>query len=498
MLLSENCVTSKFTGTTALRSKLLSLEPKLADPVLMRLLLYVVYHQRRDPNKAVPVGYYRLAELGLMVKQARSRNFKAKPLVNQAVEVFSRNPLLFNRFDVVPFDRLTGKCRCLDVSLGPDLTQALLSDFEATIKGNQEILCWMDTGVNCGKSRAQYVEAIKEDCNLFLELGRLTPTALAVCNHLNDKPSHIFTRMRDKQLPECLKYYSNEPWWLLKNLDSLRAFWAQPKPFYRPSLKERTCRLFPANLGLLTMSGNTRRFLCSQYYDCDLKASHLSIVAVLLDIKPLLKIIEAPESDVWRELFLQMGLDPSTVTKNLKKLIKGEGLYAVTFGRSLRQAESALNRDLLGPKDLGTRFVTTEICQSIHKATRSFARKVSGLTTYTTRCETAINLAQRQRSGWEQGAALSILAQEAQEIEMEIIAPLILEDGRDSNYQVVLFQHDGACVSLLREHQETIRKLERKIARSAATWGIPTKLEIERCWEKPPRRKKPVSAVTSR
>jgi hypothetical protein len=252
-------------------------------------------------------------------------------------------------------------------------------------------------------------------------------------------------------------------------LTVLRAIEGQAKPFYRPSRKGKTDRVFGLNRSLLNLPKRVRAILCQGLYEIDLKSAHLLIAAWLWDAEKPLAWLSEPENSIWDELIEHYGplfaeQDYQTPTNGEKlysdvKAVLKKAVYSTVYGMAASSIQDQVTRRLGGI--LGSRagahfrshWMIEELLAKRDEKLEELSAKTShrGPTGIQINIDPDNNSSEDSNSGVDAKSAMATLAQAYEQAMMSVV--LDLEADRDSsdsqnNFRVFLWLHDGVYVQM--------------------------------------------------
>lgn len=339
------------------------------------------------------------------------------------------------------------------------------------------------------------------------ELDAPSETARYVMHRMNHRAPNVFTRHVVPQLAEARKLVASLD---VKDEDLrdhyykvLRHIERQPQPFYKPSGRGRTDRIFPANPSALSLPKRVRDVLSRRFVQVDLKSAHLFIGAALWGCQEALIWLQRPGYNIWNELWSHFQLDWYgreywPVASEFKAACK-EAVYSTLYGMEESYVRGQFTRslgDVLEPVPL---IVASEegACSMHEYAARHLVRHpvISALLEARDReleriereggAETATGIRVETDPDEDVNAA-SVLATVAQSYEQEIMKEILLYEEEHevtyggADFRVTLWIHDGAAIHFTRRqktHEEAMQ--ERVEAKSRDLLGVPMSLEIE-------------------
>lgn len=330
------------------------------------------------------------------------------------------------------------------------------------------------------------------------EMMKLTENqdALMIGSYLNDLPSNAFTNIVNRNLEaaiEVAKSMIYKPKRKMKeserrlietrnrerNLEVLATIEAQAQPFYKPV--ENTVRLFTITDSIAQLSTPVREALTNGWVEVDLKSSQLAITATLWGATDVVEFLQRG-GNIWREMFLYYEIEPNV---DIKKAFK-DALYALLFGANETEVQRHLTKRLkaLGVKSGGSLFMKHWIIESMVAARNKEIDRITTLggdyTIYGSWLPLADNLTKGSISNRYYDVK-SILAQQAQAVEMKIIATLFRLAANTDDFAITLYQFDGVSILFKMKHRqdEYIQRMKESVESIAKSLGIHTTLEVK-------------------
>lgn len=262
----------------------------------------------------------------------------------------------------------------------------------------------------------------------------------------------------------------------LDALRNLRAIEDQPQPFYQPSSKGRTPRIFSLNISLLTLRSEIRKILTKDWSEYDLTSAQLAIISKLWVLPEVREFLESNQS-IWQSLYDHMGFGSLNVPMDDVKPVLKRSLYALIYGMQwwrIRDSYlSSLDEYIDDPKAL---FFSHPIIDSLYQMRD-------------------IKLDEIEKAGgakdiygrWiavdpkKKVSRRSVMSQLAQAVELKLLMPVLdIAESATEEFVITLWQHDGFSVAFRnnskkeRWHNRIISAVENE----AKSLGIPTRLEV--------------------
>ncbi len=319
-----------------------------------------------------------------------------------------------------------------------------------------------------------------------LALERMTeaacPDAVTLGNYLNGAAPHRYTSL----LPNM--QVAAEAACALPNPDAvkhqmrvLRAISQQPVPFYAPSSRGRTIRLFGFNESLLALKKVVRQALAPSWRTADLRSAQLAIVAQQWNIPSVQEFLRDYSGSVWDYLFAELQIER---TDERKRAVK-DALYSALYGRTPGFTAYMLSKTLQ-MSGVGARFLQIPLIAELFCARERMFDKIQ-------KAGGACNvygqwIALRDDSSVPKEKrvdAASVLSQLAQAMEMRLLAPVIdsaiEEKANARGWGMMLWKHDGFnwASHKAEDVSRWMSRLQEMVQVQARHFNIITQLEAE-------------------
>lgn len=452
----------------------------------MKLFAVIVFGTRVSRSGKPILGYRTAAICEGKLEQAKQRNYRAGPFLKRAVEVLGSHPELFTSIELGSYSCARKEAREISHTHGGTLS-GLISEENArrVAQPNSQDLCDLMTGLPVTqkarrKADRVLIERIEQRISSRAWGESRTPEFI---RHFNAKASNTFTAMIRQNLPLALQLIDEEPSSRKRELElnGLIAACENPRPIYRPSRTGNTSRIFPATSSLLTVSKELRRRLCAGCYDCDIVNAQLAVVAMRWQIPELQEFLRSG-NEIWSEMSDWLGM---TISGKTKQALKHQALYPLVYGREPSYAVRELAASGYFSHVQASRFITHPLIQALIRRRDQVIATAKERSWYETFYGQRRLVESSVKPGNKRSTSNvpSILAQDAQEIEMELMYPLLQFDRRD-DLNIVLFQHDGMTVKFAKP--DRIQSLQQRMSTCfqdhAAALGVSSSLNWEACW----------------
>lgn len=429
----------RVTCTPEFRKKLQNIYPGLdRDPAYWRLMRRLLFSQKRDQaTDEVIIDWNGLAkDEG---KMHLGRNYRALPFLKR----FRAN--VMPDFNWNDYCYKGGKARRAITKWPKDLLKALEEDRKKLTICNNRV--YFTTGkpytrLSVANQRAQ---TKREADKRFLDLEKWQP-AVPLVQYLNNLPPHRFTKLL-VNLPSAEKVAQNiiEKSKRDNQLERLACIRDQAQQFYQFSSKGKTARIFPLNAGILMLKKDVRQALTKGWWECDLRSSQLAICSKLWSVRPIEKFL-ATGGNIWKDFadHFEVGL-----TTDFKAAVK-KALYSLMFGATKETLIWELNGSLkiydwhaqvsawFPPPPIGGReFFAHPLIKKLYTArNRRIRELINGGKIITA-------FGQEMECDGSRESARSILACEAQAMELWLLMPVVEMARETDEFFITLWQHDG-------------------------------------------------------
>ena len=490
------------------------------EPANWRMLGHLIFSPYRDEMTGQTlISQSMLADIEGRQDALLNRNYSGRKFLDRFSETVA--PLRYSDWSYEQ-----GKCRMITHFDVTDTMREALAR-ERQTRGEILPLVYLSNGYAAnGRNRCKKLAA-EQKAAMALVRQAQGPDAPRLLAYMNDLPPRRFTEtvVRNMAAARCAADALPTEEKRCHAHDMLDCIEMQPTPFYAPSLKGRTVRIFPCNESILLLNGGVRRALTPDWTEVDLASSQLAIVAATWDIPNVRAFLRTGRS-VWDILFEHLDIAKSDANKRLLK----DGLYALIFGMLVPDLKATLDK-AFGIEGFGERFLCVPLMRDLLAAREKqidiIKAKKGAYTVYGTwlpieaeedadeergkaetpqsaiaahcpefddaRAETEYSAPDcvstdalpnaKTRALRKQCA--SIMACCAQAVEMWLLAPIIdaaIENkNKTRGFTIMLWQHDGLslvshCAS---DRQKWVTLLQRMVQERADQAGILTRLEVK-------------------
>jgi|GEM_PF-3212263 len=457
--------------TETFRADLLARYPGLAKrPGYTRLLLHLLSGGFEDGDTGeVVISAALLARFDGQEAQHRSRNFRAESFL----EDFRR--------DVLPefewsegWSYTEGKARTARVEgVEPDVLKAFESMHLEIALGARPV----DAVTGRKLTRQRAADEHKERAACVARAGQLvsfvSPSTQRVIDYQNRIDVRAFSQVVNANRAAAIEMAQAIPNAAsrIQALANLASICVNPKPYIRPV--ENSPRAFSDRQSLLTIKSDIRRELTKVWVDYDLRAAQLAIIAKEWDLPELKDALESSQS-IWAVLGGRLGLAPA-----MKPALK-RAVYSLVFGGSQREIGSALEAST-GIADIGSRFFADPLLRMVYDAREEqvdrLLRAKRGVTALGKEVEIPYRGSREERASM----AKSFLAQQAQSVELMLLAPVYELAEGNYYFSVMLYQFDGFTVRYQDRRNSALwhSRILAAVESRARELGVPTWLTCQ-------------------
>lgn len=268
-----------------------------------------------------------------------------------------------------------------------------------------------------------------------------------------------------------------------RNLNILAEIETQAQPFYKPV--QGTNRLFTINAHIGSLNTEIREVLTRGWVEVDLRSSQLAITATLWNVTDVIEFIQRGGS-IWYELFVTYNIAPSDPNLDSIKRAFKESLYAILFGAEAKDVQRHLTNALkeFGVKQRGDIFMNHWIIKSMVEGRDKEMNRIKALggdyTVYGKWLSTGDDLTTTNISSTYYDVK-SIIAQQAQAVELKIIASLFRLAAGNNDFTIQLYQFDGVSIRFHNKNKESeyLDMMKDEVKVMAESLGIPIELVVK-------------------
>lgn len=358
----------------------------------------------------------------------------------------------------------------------------------------KECRVYFDTGLKFSRKRQQVdLQLMKEEAQTYFEFAR--PESQGLLEYMNNLPTNSFSKIIEANFDSTLIAASNlqDPLSKRVQVEILLTIKDELRPLYKPSIKGNTVRIFPFNASIPMLRRDLRKKLCKGWYEFDLANSQLAIIGKTWGVTEVQDYLLANRK-VWVELFAHFGIDATTLKvenpdkyEGIKKVFK-DNLYSTIYGMTLTNVIKDIDKrlEVWGLLRAGKHFVSFPLIKtlfttreermsylsSVGKSQTIFGKELVVTGGFNSKGDPHVNRRESLRS---------ILAEEAQAMELYIMLPVLDLAKSTNDFLITLWQHDGFSVNFTdsTKKDKYITKIVNCINKRASELGVITRLEVE-------------------
>jgi hypothetical protein len=366
------------------------------------------------------------------------------------------------------------KCRQVEKVILPATIAQALED-EYANKHYETGRVFFSTGEKFTRTRQRQQRKQQQDHALANATEAGCQEAREILDYLNNLTPHLFYRAfrKNHKNAEDAARLLPKAKARRQQLEILKHIAEQPQPFYQPSKKGHTERVFGTTGSLPLLARDVRHAWTKGWHKADLRSAQLAINATFWKVPDLAAFLKKKEKSIWQELtdhFYLAGREAVKAKNPLKT-----ALYSLCYGMDVRKIAKNLTNDFaeVGIQRTGNLLWKHPLMRSLQAARTRMIRKISkaqGAHTCFGRWHSTTTLRPNQ-----------ILALLSQAIELKLMHPLFTMAKATSDLTITLFLHDGIAVHFTDKNRITSwqRRMSDEIRKIAATYHIETDLEWE-------------------
>jgi hypothetical protein len=345
-------------------------------------------------------------------------------------------------------------------------------------------------------------ELIKQEALTYFDFA--VPEAKPLLTYMNNLPvrsfSKVITANFDKAFLKALAI--QDPVKKRVQIEVLLTLQEDLQPFYKPSERGCTDRIFPCNYSIPMLKREIRKELTKGWYEFDLASSQLAIVAKTWEIKEVQDFF-SNGGKIWKELFAHYGFNQAELKKTdlkkhdaIKDILK-TNLYSLIYGmlkyniiKNVNEGfqqlgiQKAPNGGFL--KGAGYRYFDNRMIKALYVAREAKLKELNQLDETTTifgkkLLVTGSKNKKGNASKERQECIRSIMAHQAQSLELYILLPLVDLANTTNDFQITLWMHDGFSINFTNRTKVNywIKKIESVINERIKEVNVQTYVEWE-------------------
>lgn len=369
-----------------------------------------------------------------------------------------------------------GEARTATPVFPPDIKTAFQDELEQSVTHDGGHRVDFVTGLPVSqrqrqKNHLEYIDRIEQVARDVSPDHPAYDLAQILNNQPHDTGEALFRRNHQPlieavfAMPQVTERQQGQRDWCLRLLFHL---YESPRMYYKDSPK--TTRLFAIGASIHQLPRDLRKIALYGTTSFDLRSSQLAIIANLWEVPRLQEFLEAKKS-IWVELTTHLDLPISS-----KPILKTT-LYSLCFGMSLPNLRTQLAEGTVTEDGIGwlkeRKFFRHPLMAELLLA----RKRQTGLIKQATGGQDAFGR-------WlttEEREVRSILAQQAQSVELSLMLPLVPILRSERSIRVVSWLHDGFTVYFgdKQKQERQTRRIVKAINEEARRKGILTGIEVE-------------------
>ena len=419
------------------------------DIAYWRFMRYLIFGPK-DPKTGYPIiDVFHVAKAeNLVYYFKKSHRYSAEKFLFR----FQRDVMSKETFTWSNWSYKEERARVAIVTFPPELL--ILIEKERFDMTSLKDKVYFDTGKKMRESiRKLEHEVIKQECLTHFEFS--IPEAIPLLTYMNNLPITPFTKVINSNFPAAFSKACEieDRIKMITQVDILGAIREDLKPFYKPSERQCTDRIFPCNYSIPMLRREIRKTLTKGWYEFDLANAQLAIVTKLWNIPTLHKFLKTGKS-IWVELFRHYGYDmkdlkvKNELKYNSMKDVFKTSLYSLVFGMSKYNLIQQIDKDLNTIHKPGNHFFTHPLIKALYQAREGQIEKLNhegegktifGVTRKVYGDKTKSGKPTKDRLSY----ITSILAHQAQALELYVLLPVVELASTTKDFYITLWQHDG-------------------------------------------------------
>lgn len=375
----------------------------------------------------------------------------------------------------------------------PNFPTEILELLDKEIVNIKESRVYFETGLKFSRKRQKVdLELMKEEAQTYFEFAR--PESLELLDYMNNLPTNSFSKVIDANFDETWIAASKLKDKLSRSVqvDILLSIKDNLKPLYKPSVTGNTVRVFPFNKSIPMLRRDLRKKLCKGWYEFDLANSQLAIIGKTWEVNEVQQFLLFNRK-IWVELFDHLGMNAAKLKiqdsdkyEAIKKVFK-DNLYSTIYGMYAQNVIKDVDTRLetWGLTKGGKQFVSYPLINTLFTVREERMETLSKVGT----AETIFGKHLKVTGGFNKKgqpdsdrrkSLRSILAEQAQAVELYILLPVLDLAKCTNDFQITLWQHDGFSVNFSNctKQDRWIKRILESVNSRVSELGVVTKLEF--------------------
>lgn len=449
-----------------------------------RFFRYLIFGLKDELTGYPLIDVYHLAKAEELVEIFRGKNYVGRTFL----EEFQREVMSVKTFTWSDWNHQDGRARIAFITFTTAIQILITKEFTNNTKDR----VYFDTGKRVTKAQAKAQrEMIKLEVDTYFEFA--LPEAKPLLKYMNNLPIHSFSKIVDKNWNAAWLKATDiqDPLKFRVQVEVLMTLREDLQPFYKPSLKGCTPRIFPCNYSIPMLRRDIRKTLTQGWYEFDLANSQLAIVSKEWNITLVQDFLQTGQP-IWLELFKHFNLSNLKATNAIKyqgiKDVFKTSLYSLIYGMPKGNLVREINQGLYiyGINQGGKHYFNHPLIQALYKARELKFQEMNELKEATTIFGRTIQIEggktpKGKVTQERKDSIASILAHQAQSVELYLLLPVVELASTTKDFYITLWQHDGFSVHFTNKTKVDywIKKIQSAVQSKIDEQGILTHLEWE-------------------
>lgn len=418
-------------------------------PTYWRFMRCLIFGPKDTMTGLSLIDGYHIAKANNMVPAFRNNNHVGKFFL----EEFQKDVMTPKTFSWSGWNYENKQARIAIVTFPEEIITLITKELINTVKDR----VYFDTGLAVTRARTQAQrEIMRIEAETYFEFA--LPEAKPLLHYMNNLSTHSFSKVIDKNWDAA--------WSKVSQIEDFLSFSVQVEimmtlresvqPFYKPSQRGCTPRIFPCNYSIPMLRRDIRKTLTQGWYEFDLANAQLAIVAKLWNIQPIQDFLSTKQS-IWTELFKHFNRTSLKTTNDLKyqgiKSVFKKALYSLIYGMPKGNLIKEINEGLkaYGISQGRKHFFTNTLIQALYIAREAKFQEMNELEEVSTIFNKTLQIDGSKTSKGKptqqrKDSIASILAHQAQALELYVLLPVVELASTTKDFHITLWQHDGFSI----------------------------------------------------
>lgn len=477
--------------TKSFRDLLIQQYPGLKLDISFRRFMRYLIFGRKDILTGLPlIDLFHIAKAQDVVDYYKTSN---KFIGQIFLEEFQSKVMTLETFSWSDWSHHNKRARVALITFPEHLLQLMETEIYMTANNMKEKV-YFDTGKRVRDNTLKVDrELIKKEALTYFEFA--VPEAKPLLQYMNNLHvrnfSTVITNNFDVTLNKVLQI--SDPLKKRVQTEILYTLQEDLQPFYKPSVRKCTDRIFPCNYSIPMLRRDIRKVLTKGWYEFDLANAQLAIVAKLWNIQSVQDFLKTNTS-IWPELFKHYKLNYENLKVNnpsmyhdIKDVLK-TSVYSLVFGMSKYNLIKEINQglEMYNFNKGGYHFFKHPLIKALYQARELKIKEMNELTQAQTIFGITRNIyGSKTTKGTptqeRKDSINSILAHQAQAVELYLLLPVVGVANTTKDFYITLWMHDGFSLHFTDKSKVDywIKKIQSAVQQKIDEQGILTHLEWE-------------------